>query len=112
MSQITWRQELAETMAANDDPGPATVAPDESVLDVEFDDGWGSVEGPAILAWTADYVYFPACYDGSEWLSSVPRNPRPEGQGHVSLHPAHQHHLDMADEMRRAAKQWREENDR
>ena len=53
------------------------------ICDVEFDDGWGGSEGPHVLIWTADRVYFPVVYDGSEWLGSAPRNPQAEGQRHV-----------------------------
>lgn len=80
----TWRAELAEAMAEVSDPGPVVaVAPDESVLDVEFDAGYGGSRGQPVLVWTEDHVYFPVVYDGAEWLGSAPRNPRGEGQGHV-----------------------------
>ena len=55
----------------------------ESELDVEFDDGWGGSSGKPFTAWTADRVYFPAVYDGSEWASSAPRNPCGEAIEHV-----------------------------
>jgi hypothetical protein len=45
------------------------------VLDYEFDAGFGGEEGCYFTAWTKDRVLFPCCYDGSEWISSVPRNP-------------------------------------
>lgn len=78
MSTTTWRKELP------DDIGPiVAVAPDEAVLDVEFDPGYGGSEGPEVLIWTETHVYFPVVYDGSEWLDSAPRNPQAEGQGHV-----------------------------
>jgi hypothetical protein len=80
----TWRQFLKARMAAVGDASPVVaVAPNESALDVNFDEDYGTSEGPAILIWTADRVYFPVTYDGMEWLDSAPRNPVSEGQAHV-----------------------------
>lgn len=78
----TWRKELAESRGDDQTPVIA-VAPDEATPDVEFDDGYGGSNGPAVLVWTETHVYFPVVYDGAEWLDSAPRNPTPEGQGHV-----------------------------
>jgi len=77
----TWREELVSAGVSLDDI--VAVAPDESVLDVEFDAGWGGTHGPCVLIWTEDLVYFPVVYDGSEWLDSAPRNPTTEPQTHV-----------------------------
>jgi hypothetical protein len=76
----TWRK-----LMANELNGEAllAVAPDESVLDVEFDDSYGLANGPHFLAWTETRVIFPVVYDGAEWVGSAPRNPQPEGQEHV-----------------------------
>lgn len=80
----TWRTELAEAMKTADDPGPIiAVAPDEAVLDIQFDGGFGGSNGTPMLAWTETRVYFPVVYDGSEWIGSAPRNPQSEGQAHV-----------------------------
>lgn len=84
MSLTTWRAELADAMTSSGDVGPIlAVAPSEETLDVQFDDGFGGSEGPPVLIWTEQHVYFPVVYDGSEWLGSAPRNPQSEGQGHV-----------------------------
>ena len=81
---LTWRLALAMAMHSRNDPGPVEAyAPNETAFDVEFDAGWGSTDGPPVLAWTERHVYFPVCYDGSEWISSAPRNPQPEGQWHA-----------------------------
>lgn len=65
------------------DEGPVIAwAPGEGAFDVPFDDGYGGADGPAVLAWTERYVYFPVQYDGSEWLGCAPRNPQPLGQAH------------------------------
>jgi hypothetical protein len=80
----TWREELKAAMHSASDPGPVVaVAPDEAALDVTFDDGYGGSEGPSVLIWTEQRVYFPVTYDGSEWLGSAPRNPQASGQKHV-----------------------------
>ena len=80
----TWRQELEAAMEQAGDAGPVIAyAPDPATFDVEFDGGYGGSEGPDVLAWTEARVYFPVVYDGAEWIESAPRNPRPEGQGHV-----------------------------
>ena len=47
----------------------------KSLLDYEFDSGFGGTNGPYFTAWTNTTVIFPAQYDGSEWIDSVPRNP-------------------------------------
>jgi hypothetical protein len=84
MEMTTWRALLRECMEVQEDEGPVLAwAPSEDAFDVTFYPGFGGAEGPSVLAWTADYVYFPAVYDGSEWIDSAPRNPRPEGQRHV-----------------------------
>ena len=81
----TWRTKLAYAMKSSDDPGPVIAyAPDDAeTFDVEFDNSWGSLNGPPMLAWTERNVYFPICYDGAEWIESAPRNPQPKGQWHV-----------------------------
>jgi hypothetical protein len=40
-----------------------------------FDDGFGGAEGGSFTAWGEQYVYFPICYDGAEWVGCAPRNP-------------------------------------
>lgn len=47
----------------------------EGELDIEFYPGYGGEEGVPFTVWTKNRVYFPACYDGSEWVVSVSRNP-------------------------------------
>ena len=52
-------------------------------LDFQFDDGYGVESGPVFTAWTANRVYFPVSYDGSEWIDDVPRNPSKEFTKHI-----------------------------
>jgi hypothetical protein len=87
----TWRKQLdhARTWSEFGDPvqrdeSPVVaVAPGESVLDIEFDDGYGGSNGKPVLIWTGQRVYFPVVYDGAEWLGSAPRDPVTWGQAHV-----------------------------
>lgn len=52
-------------------------------LNQPFDVGYGTAEGVPFTAWTENRVYFPVVYDGSEWVSSVPRNPNGESTQHI-----------------------------
>jgi len=82
----TWRQLFDDARREVSDTSPIVqVAPNEAVLDVEFDSNSGVSEEPAVpvLVWTEDRIYFPVVYDGLEWLGSAPRNPTTDGQGHV-----------------------------
>ena len=72
----TWRKEFEHARKADEDTSPVVaVAPNEEALDVEFDAGYGGTDGPPVLIWTEQRVYFPDSYDGSEWIGSAPRNP-------------------------------------
>lgn len=80
----TWRDCFEDERNFAGDTSPVVaVAPDEAVLDVRFDGGYGSAKGPDVLIWTEERVYFPVTYDGAESLGSAPRNPTSEGQPHV-----------------------------
>jgi hypothetical protein len=48
----------------------------KSMLDYEFDSGYGSAGCHAITAWTKDKVIFVHEYDGSTCIESLPRNPK------------------------------------
>lgn len=79
----TWREMLAEAMGIANDVGPVVAyAPDAAAFDVAFDNSYGTTNGPSVLAWTEKNVYFPAVYDGAEWIESAPRNPTTKGQYH------------------------------
>jgi hypothetical protein len=68
MANTTWREHLTEAMLDRKDEGPVIAwAPAKALFDVPFDDGYGGADGPAVLAWTERYVYFPVQYDGSEY---------------------------------------------
>lgn len=44
-------------------------------LDYEFDDGYGGEEGHNFYIYLKDWILAKGCYDGSEWLFSIPRKP-------------------------------------
>jgi len=82
----TWRKLIAIAMESPKDPGwdrgsgetwanvvACTLTDDE--LDAEFCDGYGSTNGKPFTLWTANRVYFPIKYDGSEFVAHVARNP-------------------------------------
>lgn len=52
-------------------------------LEYLFDDDFGSIEGTPFTVWTKNKVYFPVCYDGSEWVGSVSRNPENKPTNHL-----------------------------
>ena len=48
-----------------------------------FDDGYGGSKGVSFTLWTTNRVYFPAVYDGAEWVESVSRNPDGKPTPHI-----------------------------
>jgi len=81
----TWRIEISLALQNNMESWNDVVANtlSEKELDYKFDEGYGKTEGRPFGVWTKDYVYFPAGYDGSEWVDKVPRNPRKEPIDHI-----------------------------
>ena len=71
----TWRKAITEALQDGDSFDQLTIKIDPGELDREFDMGFGHEEGNPFTAWSKNWVYFPICYDGSEWVGSVPRNP-------------------------------------
>jgi hypothetical protein len=81
----TWRRLLTLAMGKHGE-GWADVEGctlDDTALDMMFDVDGGSVQGEHFTLWTRTRVYFPACYDGTEWVASVPRHPCDEATEHV-----------------------------
>lgn len=84
MSKTTWRKEFEDVFKSTGDSFETTkftLSPEE--LDVEFDAGYGGTEGKPFTAWSKKYVYFPACYDGAEWVAYVSRVPNGEATDHI-----------------------------
>jgi hypothetical protein len=46
-----------------------------TILDLDYDSGYGGADCFPFYAWTEDYVLFVAEYDGSTRLGRIPRNP-------------------------------------
>jgi hypothetical protein len=80
----TWRAELNKALLAMietwADIESNTMT--DAEMDEEFYNGYGGHEGCAFTVWTHKRVYFPAGYDGSEWVESVARHP----DGHATPH--------------------------
>ena len=81
----TWRKELRYALKKNDETFAHVVyctLADEQ-LDKEFDNDYGLENGEPFTCWTLRRVYFPACYDGREWVESAPRHPCGEATRHI-----------------------------
>ena len=85
MSRTAWRKEITSQMIENNETWDSVEACtlSQEDLDIEFDDGFGSSMGKPFTVWTKNFVYFPAVYDGAEWVDSVPRNPCSVAKNHV-----------------------------
>lgn len=80
----TWKDLMREARDEAGDASPlVAVAPPDLDWDKRFYDGFGGEEGQPFTAWTEQRVYFPATYDGAEWVASAPRNPCETAMGHV-----------------------------
>ncbi len=79
MNMTTWKEQIKDT-AGDDEIIACTLTEEE--LDRKFDNGYGGEEGAPFTAWSETRVYFPICYDGSEWVGSAPRNPCDEAKKH------------------------------
>ena len=85
MTITTWRERISVAMNGVKDDWQNVVACtlDDNGLDKKFDDDFGGPEGEPFTLWTKDNVYFPVEYDGSEWATSVSRNPNNQKTVHV-----------------------------
>jgi hypothetical protein len=81
----TWRKQLIAAMEGYgeklEDIDSSTLT--DAQLDAEFDAGYGGIEGYEFTVWTKNRVYFPATYDGAEWVASVSRNPDGQPTSHI-----------------------------
>jgi hypothetical protein len=84
-SMASWRQLLTEAMSGYgetwDDVMSHTMTEEE--LDQLFDTGFGEKNGIPFTLWTHARVYFPASYDGAEWVASVARHPDRVATEHI-----------------------------
>lgn len=74
---------LAAREAAKDTTPVVKCTRSDSEMRREFFSGFGGMRGVPFTVWTEKRVYFPVCYDGSEWVDSVPRDPCDEHTYHV-----------------------------
>ncbi len=81
----TWRKEIEEVMGPAGECWGDIVATTltEEELGQQFNPGYIGAGGVPFCVWTAKRVYFPAVYDGSEWVESVSRDPDGKPVGHV-----------------------------
>lgn len=81
----TWKIEIEKELKRQGETWGDTTATTlkEEELDVVFESSYGSVEGKPFTMWTKNRVYFPVCYDGSEWVGSVSKNPDIKPTKHI-----------------------------
>lgn len=80
----TWQVLFAEARKQAGDNTPIVASTlDPYGWSKAFDSGFGGSEGQPFTTWSETRVYFPAVYDGAEWVASVPRNPCDEATKHV-----------------------------
>jgi hypothetical protein len=84
MSYTTWRTELQNALETNSEiwNDIISIEIEDGGLDKEFDDSYGTEHGCPFTVWTSHYVYFPICYDGSEWVGCAPRFPNGQSLSH------------------------------
>lgn len=75
--KTTWKEMIVSEMESNKECWKDTISSTFKAgeEDEYFDSGYGGINGGSFTLWTHLHVYFPACYDGAEWVGSVPRNP-------------------------------------
>jgi hypothetical protein len=85
MAKTCWKEMIEQAMAEKGESwgDVVSIAPLDLDLHKEFYNGYGGTEGRPFTLWTTNRVYFPAQYDGSEWVESVARNPDGEPTDHV-----------------------------
>lgn len=72
----TWKKMITEIAKSKGEEFESLLLEiDAGEIDREFDDGYGGTEGAPFTAWGKDWVYFPICYDGAEWVGCAPRGP-------------------------------------
>lgn len=81
----SWFELLSDAMSEHgeawEDVASCTLS--DADLHVPFDTGYGGSRGKAFTLWTTNRAYFPAVYDGAEWVESVSRHPDGVATHHV-----------------------------
>ena len=82
----TWRKLIEYEMSQKKDSwkNVEAIAPkNEKWLDFLFNDDHGHIQGESFTVWTKSRIYFPATYDGAEWVESISRNPDDKTTVHI-----------------------------
>ena len=82
---MNWKQELEKEIRSlgEDITSLATTLTEEEMTREFNGESYGLCWGDSFTAWTTNYVYFPATYDGTEWVESVPRDPCMKKTPHI-----------------------------
>jgi len=86
MAKLTcWKALILEALSDVDETPADIIASTfkSGENELMFYPGYGRPEGIPFTLWTHKRVYFPVQYDGSEWVTSVPRDPCEEVTSHV-----------------------------
>lgn len=79
-SYIVWVEKLAgDEIMVISNVDLLTLSKEE-LLDVVFDNGYGSSCQIQVKVWTSKFVYFSDEYDGSDFIGHVERNPVKEAE--------------------------------
>lgn len=81
----SWKEMLDEAFADNGESWADVESNTMTLEEMEkvFDTDYGGTEGCEFTVWTKKSVYFPACYDGSEWIGRVSRHPDGKPTPHI-----------------------------
>lgn len=72
----TWHELISDEMRDyGDDWAAVESAVGAEHFDLSFDEDYGGRRGQPFTVWTERRIYFPAIYDGAEWVASISRNP-------------------------------------
>ena len=77
----SWQQMINEILEVGEEIIACTQS--EQEMNRQFDCSYGLEKGKPFTAWSETNVFFPVCYDGSEWVAKVPRHPNGEHTNHV-----------------------------
>ena len=81
-----WRELILKAMREHGESLGDIIANtlNEQEMGIKFPRGHkAGLEGQPFTIWTNNRVYFPAVYDGSEWVESVSRNPDGKATHHI-----------------------------
>lgn len=81
----SWFELLSKALKENEEIWEDVVSHtlSQAELHQKFDTGFGGSRGNPFTLWTRNRVYFPAVYDGLEWVESVSRLPDGVPKNHV-----------------------------